>query len=576
MLTKIQNGSNTYVVYDIEDGIAVDEISVIMINNNQDNAIGLAPIRVESDNGVQKRLLFDITGKISIREYVSRRINQDTFKNMTMSIIDSIENFDEYMIDARQVLLDVDNVYINEINGKVSFICLALKDKEQPCNLCAFFKTVVENSNVSISVNEKDYFHSIWNVIRNENGFSLSNMKAVLTSGVEAATPVNTAVGNSTSRTVPNMGIPQVEQPKSNIPSNVVTTSITDNTVTVMPTQTPVVVQPVQPIETPSATKKSGLFNKLFSSKKSESAQPDPKNISASKSKQSPAKSGLAGWKNGSHSAKAAPVYQVPQEVPATYQPSAPAMPVSTNNAIPQQQSMNVGMNSTVPAPVNSVVNPSSDYGMGTTVLNAHPAQSAVPTPVVPVQVPIVAQTPTPTAIPTQTPVPSTVSAHVPTATPMSVNQADNNLGTTVLNAPPRPSDTKLSLGKSDFDPGNDTTVLVQPSLETTVLTFNNVQSTLSPYIIRRKNNNRVLVKTPLFRIGKERSQVDYFISDNTAISRAHAKIINRNDEYFVVDLKSTNHTFVNGFKIEPDTEVQIKSGDVLRLANEDFEFTLA
>ena len=76
-------------------------------------------------------------------------------------------------------------------------------------------------------------------------------------------------------------------------------------------------------------------------------------------------------------------------------------------------------------------------------------------------------------------------------------------------------------------------------------------------------------------RIGKERSYVDYFIGDNTAISRSHANIITRDGVYFIVDTNSTNHTFVNGTMIQSNVETTITHGDTIRLANEDFEFKL-
>ena len=66
---------------------------------------------------------------------------------------------------------------------------------------------------------------------------------------------------------------------------------------------------------------------------------------------------------------------------------------------------------------------------------------------------------------------------------------------------------------------------------------------------------------------------MDYFISDNTAISRSHANVISRDGEYFVVDTNSTNHTYVNGMMIQSNVETKIADGAKIRLANEEFEF---
>jgi hypothetical protein len=107
---------------------------------------------------------------------------------------------------------------------------------------------------------------------------------------------------------------------------------------------------------------------------------------------------------------------------------------------------------------------------------------------------------------------------------------------------------------------------------ETTVLGASQAQI-IKPYLLRIKNNERIELNKPVFRIGKERSYVDYFVSDNTAVSRSHANIINKDNEFYIVDTNSTNHTYVNGSMIQSNVETKIEHGTKIRLANEDFEF---
>ena len=94
-------------------------------------------------------------------------------------------------------------------------------------------------------------------------------------------------------------------------------------------------------------------------------------------------------------------------------------------------------------------------------------------------------------------------------------------------------------------------------------------------FIVRIKNNERIYIDKPVFRIGKEHNYVDYFISDNTAVSRSHADIINKNGNYYVQDMNSTNHTYVNGVVISSGVQVPIKHGDTLMFANEKYEFRM-
>lgn len=93
------------------------------------------------------------------------------------------------------------------------------------------------------------------------------------------------------------------------------------------------------------------------------------------------------------------------------------------------------------------------------------------------------------------------------------------------------------------------------------------------PYLIRCSSGERIDINKPAFRLGKERQYVDYFITNNNAVSRSHADIITRGNRYFVIDLNTTNYTYINGRIIPPNSETEIYDGNILKLANEEFEF---
>ena len=117
----------------------------------------------------------------------------------------------------------------------------------------------------------------------------------------------------------------------------------------------------------------------------------------------------------------------------------------------------------------------------------------------------------------------------------------------------------------------------VSGPLDTTVLGSGAIGQPVikNPRLIRSKNNETILINKPVFRIGKEKSYVDYFVSDNSAVSRSHANIIIRDEEYYVIDTNSTNHTYINGNMIPSNTETPLNDKDMLKLGNEDFEFRI-
>ncbi len=80
-----------------------------------------------------------------------------------------------------------------------------------------------------------------------------------------------------------------------------------------------------------------------------------------------------------------------------------------------------------------------------------------------------------------------------------------------------------------------------------------------------------ITVSKPDFLIGKKDTN-DGIVDFNKMISRVHCRITCKNNSFFIGDMQSANGTFVNGVKIQPDRPVQIKNGDIVRMANSDFQ----
>lgn len=129
---------------------------------------------------------------------------------------------------------------------------------------------------------------------------------------------------------------------------------------------------------------------------------------------------------------------------------------------------------------------------------------------------------------------------------------------------------------ESGFANFGETSVLNSDIGQTTVLGSNAEETEkTSAFLIQKKNGNRIKVDKLLFRIGKEKSFVDYWVSDNTAVSRSHADILNHEGNYYIRDNNSTNHTYLNGTMLTSNQEYSLKNGDQIVLGNEAFEFTL-
>ncbi len=145
----------------------------------------------------------------------------------------------------------------------------------------------------------------------------------------------------------------------------------------------------------------------------------------------------------------------------------------------------------------------------------------------------------------------------------------DDDEATSLLNAD---EDEATALLMADND---DATSLLNDDDEATSLLGDNLSFQRFPYLIRKNTFDRIDINKPVFRIGKEKSYVDYFIGDNNTISRLHADIISRDNRYYLKDNNSTNHSYINGSMVQGNQETELFDGAVITLSNEDFEFHL-
>lgn len=84
-----------------------------------------------------------------------------------------------------------------------------------------------------------------------------------------------------------------------------------------------------------------------------------------------------------------------------------------------------------------------------------------------------------------------------------------------------------------------------------------------------------IAVNKNSFIIGKSASAADGVVSFNHKISRRHCRIDSDGQQYKITDLGSTNGTKVNGLRLEANRPQFLNNGDVIRLADSDFQVVM-
>lgn len=170
-----------------------------------------------------------------------------------------------------------------------------------------------------------------------------------------------------------------------------------------------------------------------------------------------------------------------------------------------------------------------------------------------------------------------------PSYTPMGGPTPPPSVGGGFGAAPSAPA-MNNNMGVTNFSAATtgagETSVLNAGAGETTVLNAGAGETTLLSAAVnggtltRTKSGEKIKINSDNFIIGKERSRVNYCVSDNTSVSRTHARFTVKGGATYITDLKATNGTYVNNVRLQPNQETQLNPGDKIALADEEFTFS--
>ncbi len=86
-------------------------------------------------------------------------------------------------------------------------------------------------------------------------------------------------------------------------------------------------------------------------------------------------------------------------------------------------------------------------------------------------------------------------------------------------------------------------------------------------YALDRKNKQQIELNRFPYTVGKMAGCVDCVLGDDS-ISRIHARFEKEGDSIRMTDMNSTNGTFKNGLRMQPQETVEIEPGDEIRFGN--------
>ena len=541
-------GANTYLIYQFAENEGIDTMSLGMLTNNHISGLASA-VYYQLDE--VRAVKYNITAKVSLDQFFTGVVNKKRVLGVLNGIIQAMSEMEDYMMNPETIVIDPKYMFVNVTTCEMALISIPTTElDEERVNLGAFFKDLVFTAQFDQNEN-CGYVAQLLNFFNNNTNFSLIEFKALLDT-------LNQSGTLEQQRTIPARNTPQ--RPPVQRPAGEVTIpgqqqrSAGEMTIPgqqqrpaggmTMPGQQqrpagemtiPGQQQPVGGMAIPGKQPVGGMAIP--------GKQPVRGTVNQNQPQENPVNSGEKPMSRfyllQHYSKKNAAIYKA-QKAEKKLEKEAnkkkkkgkkntiddgsftvPGAPVTTN---PKQmeQSFAEPVKQNIPSmqnniPINNVISNNQGTFQGTY------------------------------------------------AVPQSLQRTGYQSQGAEYKEP-QYQNPPINFG--------ETTVLsMAPAGETSVLGPTEMQSLQGAFLLRMKNNERIPLNKPVFRIGKERSYVDYFIGDNPAISRSHVNIINRDGNYFVVDTNSTNHTFVNGNMIQSNVEVPLTHGTCLRLGNEEFEF---
>jgi len=180
--TYENQGSNSFLVYKLEEGEQVDTFNYGMLSNNKIS--GVMPVNLLQKND-EKYLQYNVSSKVVLRQFFEGIVNKKRIITVFSCIIRAVLEAEEYMLDARNFIFDMDYIFVDVTSAKASIISLPLIGNEGSGDIAGFFKNIMFSTQFEQSENT-DYVAKIISYLNGTNNFSLQEFKKLLQDALDS------------------------------------------------------------------------------------------------------------------------------------------------------------------------------------------------------------------------------------------------------------------------------------------------------------------------------------------------------------------------------------------------------
>jgi hypothetical protein len=128
-----------------------------------------------------KHIKYNISSRISVKQMFSGPVNKKRLLGVLNGVVDALLATEEYMMDPRSVILDVDHIYVDVTTCETVLLCLPIAEVEEAedHDITAFFKKLVFTTLYDQTENA-DHVTRLLNFLNSSETVSLVDFKALL------------------------------------------------------------------------------------------------------------------------------------------------------------------------------------------------------------------------------------------------------------------------------------------------------------------------------------------------------------------------------------------------------------
>lgn len=140
VFTYEEQGNKKYLVYEKKSEDSVDKLTMEMISNNKiSGCVSFHYIQI--NNTIYMK--YDITGLVSLREYLKKTVNRRELLSIMEKITDTVIAAEDYMLEFSSYVLDEEYIYVNPVTMQIFMVVLPIVRKVIPIDV--FLKELILN-----------------------------------------------------------------------------------------------------------------------------------------------------------------------------------------------------------------------------------------------------------------------------------------------------------------------------------------------------------------------------------------------------------------------------------------------